>query len=300
MKVVTRGWINGFIAVVMFSGSLPATRVAVLGLDPLFVSAARSAVAGLLTLVVVLASQPLRPTRAEWRTLAWVALAIVGGFPVCSAVALRTITAAHSLVFVGLLPLATAIFGRWLGGEHPSRAFWLFAALGAAAVVGFALSQDISVSFQADMLMLVAILSCGYGYAEGARVARRLGGLQVICWVLVLSLPVSLPATVLLFPSDAMTVDPSAWAGLAYIAVFSMFVGYVYWYRGMAQGGIAAVGQLQLLQPFFGLLLAAWMLGESVTLTMLLVMAFVTLCVVGARYTSAAQDLPQGAVQHNS
>lgn len=300
MKVATWGWINGFIAVVMFSGSLPATRLAVLGLDPLFVSAARAAAAGLLAAGVVLASRPLRPTRAEWRTLAWVALAIVAGFPICSALALRTITAAHSLVFIGLLPLATACFGTWLGGEHPSRVFWLFAVLGAAAVVGFALSQDVSGSFQADLLMLVAIVSCGYGYAEGARLARRLGGLQVICWVLVLSLPLSLPATVLLFPPDAAAIALPAWAGLAYIAVFSMLVGYVYWYRGMAQGGIAAVGQLQLLQPFLGLLLAAWLLAESVTVGMLLAMAFVTLCVAGARYASATPvpDATQAGISH--
>ncbi len=288
MQVTTRGWINGAIGVAIFSGSLPATRVAVLGLDPFFVTAARSGIAGLLAMAALLLTRNVRPDRAEWRTLALVALGVVVGFPLCTALALRTITSAHSLVFIGLLPLATAIFGTWLGGERPSRAFWMFAVLGAASVAGFALSQDGSGSLGADALMLVAILSCGYGYAEGGRLSRRLGGWQVICWVLVLSLPVSLPLMLYWQPGDWSAVPVPAWLGVVYVAVFSMLVGFIFWYRGLALGGIAAVGQLQLLQPFLGLLLSAWLLGESVTVTMIVVTAFVVACVAGAKYTAAA------------
>ncbi|WP_345797037.1 DMT family transporter [Castellaniella sp. MT123] len=288
MQAMTRGWINGAIGVAIFSGSLPATRVAVLGLDPFFVTAARSGIAGLLAMAALLLTRNVRPDRAEWRTLALVALGVVVGFPLCTALALRTITSAHSLVFIGLLPLATAIFGTWLGGERPSRAFWMFAVLGAASVAGFALSQDGSGSLGADALMLVAILSCGYGYAEGGRLSRRLGGWQVICWVLVLSLPVSLPLMLYWQPGDWSAVPVSAWLGVVYVAVFSMLVGFIFWYRGLALGGIAAVGQLQLLQPFLGLLLSAWLLGESVTVTMIVVTAFVVACVAGAKYTAAA------------
>ncbi|MBV2182151.1 MAG: DMT family transporter [Castellaniella sp.] len=288
MQATTRGWINGAIGVAIFSGSLPATRVAVLGLDPFFVTAARSGIAGLLAMAALLLTRNVRPDRAEWRTLALVALGVVVGFPLCTALALRTITSAHSLVFIGLLPLATAIFGTWLGGERPSRAFWMFAVLGAASVAGFALSQDGSGSLGADALMLVAILSCGYGYAEGGRLSRRLGGWQVICWVLVLSLPVSLPLMLYWQPGDWSAVPVSAWLGVVYVAVFSMLVGFIFWYRGLALGGIAAVGQLQLLQPFLGLLLSAWLLGESVTVTMIVVTAFVVACVAGAKYTAAA------------
>ncbi|WP_322996290.1 DMT family transporter [Castellaniella sp.] len=287
MQASTRGWINGAIGVAIFSGSLPATRVAVLGLDPLFVTAGRAALAGLLALILLVVNQNQRPTRAEWRTLALVALGVVVGFPLCTALALRTITSAHSLVFIGLLPLATAIFGTWLGGERPSRAFWAFAVLGAASVAGFAFSQDGSGSLGADALMMGAILSCGYGYAEGGRLSRRLGGWQVICWVLVLSLPISVPLMGLWWPADPAMVPMSAWLGLAYVALFSMLIGFVFWYRGLALGGIAAVGQLQLLQPFLGLLLSAWLLGESVTVTMVVVTVFVVACVAGAKYTAA-------------
>ncbi|MGB6241721.1 MAG: DMT family transporter [Castellaniella sp.] len=295
MQASTRGWLNGALGVAIFSGSLPATRVAVLGLDPLFVTAARAALAGILAVVLLLIGRNQRPTGAEWRTLALVALGVVLGFPLFTALALRTITSAHSLVFIGLLPLATAIFGTWLGGERPSRAFWAFAVLGAASVAGFAFSQDESGSLGADALMMGAILSCGYGYAEGGRLSRRLGGWQVICWVLVLSLPISLPLSVILQPADWSVVPASAWAGLAYVAVFSMLVGFIFWYRGLALGGIAAVGQLQLLQPFMGLLLSAWLLGESVTVTMIAVTAFVVACVAGAKYTAAAPTPAPGA-----
>ena len=288
MQVATRGWINGFIGVAMFSGSLPATRVAVLGLDPLFVTAARASLAGLLALVLVLVTRMPRPDAAQWRTLVWVALGVVVGFPLCSALALRTITSAHSLVFIGLLPIATALFGAWLSKERPSKAFWVFAVLGAASVAGFALGQDGSGSLGADLLMVGAIVSCGYGYAEGGRLTRSLGSLPVICWVLVLSLPFSLTLSVVLIPAQPATVAASAWVGLAYVAVFSMFAGVIFWYRGLAQGGIAAVGQLQLLQPFMGLMLAAWLLHEPVTVTMLGVTAFVVACVAGAKYTAGA------------
>ncbi len=288
MNTSTRGWINGMIGVAIFSGSLPATRLAVLGLDPLFVTAARAALAGLLALAALAFTRSPRPGRADLRTLLLVAFGVVVGFPLFSALALRTITSAHSLVFIGLLPLATAIFGTWLGGERPSRAFWTFAVLGAASVAGFALSRDGSGSLGADALMMAAIVTCGYGYAEGGRLSRRLGGWQVICWVLALSLPVSLPLAVALRPAVWTGVAASAWGGLAYVAVFSMLVGFVFWYRGLAQGGIAAVGQLQLLQPFMGLMLAAWLLDEPVTPVMLAVTAFVVACVAGARYTAAA------------
>ncbi|MER1939449.1 DMT family transporter [Castellaniella sp. FW104-16D08] len=288
MQQSSRGWINGALGVAIFSGSLPATRVAVLGLDPWFLTAARAALAGILAFILLAQHRQQRPTAAEWRTLVLVALGVVAGFPLLSALALQTITSAHSLVFIGLLPLSTALFGTWLSHERPSRAFWMFAVLGALAVMGFAFSQDGSGSLLADACMVGAIVSCGYGYAEGGRLSRRLGGWQVICWVLVLSLPISIPMAWIWAPVQWASVPWSAWAGLGYVAVFSMLVGFIFWYRGLALGGIAAVGQLQLLQPFLGLVLSAWLLGESVTPAMVGVTAFVVVCVAGAKYTAAA------------
>jgi drug/metabolite transporter (DMT)-like permease len=193
------------------------------------------------------------------------------------------VTSAHSIVFIGLLPLATAIFGVWRGGERPRPAFWLFSCLGSALVVGFALSQGVSASPAGDLLMLAAVIVCGLGYAEGGRLSRRLGGWQVISWALVLSLPVMAPLALLTMPGTFAGVTPPAWIGLAYVTLFSMLIGFIFWYRGLAQGGIAAVGQLQLLQPFFGLAAAATLLHETVSWMMFVVTVGIILCVAGAR-----------------
>ncbi|WP_460129258.1 DMT family transporter [Pseudomonas sp. H1_D05] len=279
----TSGWINGFIGVVIFSGSLPATRLAVLEFDPVFLTVVRAAIAGVLAVALLWLFRERRPARNQWVSLLIVALGVVLGFPLLTALALQHVTSAHSIVFVGLLPLATAIFAVLRGGERPRPVFWIFSMLGSALVVGFALAQGLTASPTGDLLMLAAILACGLGYAEGAKLSRTLGGWQVICWALVLSLPLMAVLSVWLAPASFSTVSLSAWLCLGYVSLFSMLIGFVFWYRGLAQGGIAAVGQLQLLQPFFGLALAATLLHEQVSLGMLAVTFGVILCVAGAK-----------------
>jgi drug/metabolite transporter (DMT)-like permease len=207
----------------------------------------------------------------------------VVGFPLLTALALQHITSAHSIVFIGLLPLATAIFGVWRGNERPKPAFWLFASLGAAAVAGFAFAGGGGGSWTGDLLMVAAVLLCGLGYAEGATLSRRLGGWQVISWALILALPATAAAALVTMPESWNGIGAPAWLGLAYVSVFSMLVGFIFWYRGLALGGIAGVGQLQLLQPFFGLALAGLLLGEPVAWTMIAVTGLVVLCVAGAK-----------------
>lgn len=283
MDKTASGWVNGFIGVLIFSGSLPATRVAVMDLDPTFLTSVRAAIAGLLGLALLLVFRQKRPERHDLLSLTIVALGVVVGFPLLTALALKHVTSAHSIIFVGLLPLATAIFGVIRGGDRPRPAFWLFSCLGSALVVGFALTQGVSASPVGDALMLAAIVVCGLGYAEGAALSRRLGGWQVICWALLLSLPVMLALTLITMPPSFQGVGASAWIGLAYVSLFSMLIGFVFWYRGLAQGGIAAVGQLQLLQPFFGLALAATLLHEQVSPLMIAITVAVVFCVVGAK-----------------
>ncbi|ETF04412.1 transporter [Advenella kashmirensis W13003] len=277
------GWFNGFLGVLIFSGSLPATRVAVMEFDPVFLTVARAAIAGLLALVVLLVTRQKRPTLAQLQPLVIVALGVVVGFPLLTALALQHVTSAHSIVFIGLLPLATALFGVLRGGERPRPIFWLFSVTGSLLVAGFALSQDLSASLAGDLLMLAAVLVCGLGYAEGATLSRKLGGWQVICWALLISLPFMLLLSLLTMPGSFANISPPAWIGLAYVSLFSMLIGFVFWYRGLAQGGIAAVGQLQLLQPFFGLALAASLLHEPVSLLMVGVTVAVILCVAGSK-----------------
>lgn len=277
------GWINGFIGVVIFSGSLPATRIAVQDMDPVFLTVARASIAGLLALMLLLAFKEKRPDSSQLFSLVIVAAGVVVGFPLLSALALQYVTSAHSIVFLGMLPFTTAVFGVLRGGERPRRAFWFFSILGSLLVVGFAVAQGLAASPVGDILMLLAVVLCGLGYAEGAKLSKTLGGWQVISWSLVLSLPLMIPAMIYLFPSPAAGIGTPAWLGLAYVSVFSMLIGFVFWYKGLAQGGIAAVGQLQLLQPFFGLALAATLLHEQVSIGMLGITVCVILCVAGSK-----------------
>ena len=281
------GWGSGLIGVLIFSGSLPATRLAVAGFSPLFLTSARAVIAAGLGAALLFALRQAgpgtRPLRGDLAPLAIVAAGVVLGFPLLTALALEQMTSAHSTVFIGLLPVSTALFGVIRGGERPKPAFWAFSLLGAAAVAGFAWSTSTSATLAGDLLMLAAIAICGLGYAEGARLSRRLGGWQVISWALVVSLPAMVLLAAATWPPVWSGVGGPAWLGLAYVSVFSMLIGFVFWYRGLARGGIAGVGQLQLLQPFFGLALAGLLLGEPVAGSMIAVTALVVLCVAGAK-----------------
>ncbi|WP_226894004.1 MULTISPECIES: DMT family transporter [Gammaproteobacteria] len=282
-KERNNGWINGFIGMLIFSGSLPATKAAVLGFEPLFLTAARASIAGLLSLLMLLLYKEKLPTFKQWISLTIVSLGVVVGFPLLTAIALQEITSAHSLVFLALLPLSTAIFAVIRGGEKPRPIFWLFSILGSLFVMGYALSQGGASSISADLLMIASVIVCGLGYAEGATLTKALGGWQVICWALIVSLPPMLILSFILMPEQLTIISTSAWVGLGYVSIFSMLIGFIFWYKGLSQGGIAAVGQLQLLQPFFGLALAAVLLHESVNLLMLLVTIGVIFCVAGSR-----------------
>lgn len=210
------GWGSGLLGVIIFSGSLPATRVAVAGFSPLFLTAARAAIAALLGAVLLAVLRQPWPERRDLVSLTIVALGVVIGFPLLTALALQHITSAHSIVFIGLLPLSTAVFGVLRGGERPKPLFWLFSCIGGATVAGFALSNDGSASLTGDLLMVAAIVICGLGYAEGAALSRRLGGWQVISWALVLSVPATLLMTIMTLPPSWQGIGAPAWLGLGY------------------------------------------------------------------------------------
>lgn len=283
MERTTAGWGSGLLGVIIFSGSLPATRVAVTGFSPMFLTSARAAIAALLGAVFLFALRQTPPERRDIFPLTLVAIGGVVGFPLLTALALQQITAAHSIVFIGLLPLATAIFGVLRGGERPKPAFWLFSVAGATTVAGFAFYGSNDGTLTGDLAMIAAILVCGLGYAEGAILSRRLGGWQVISWALLLSFPIMAAIALLTLPHTWSNVGVPAWIGLAYVSTFSMMIGFMFWYRGLALGGIAGVGQLQLLQPFFGFLLAATFLSEPIAWTMIASAVAVVVFVAGAK-----------------
>lgn len=185
------GWLNGLLGVVIFSGSLPATRVAVVDIDPFFLTFLRATIAGALAMILIFGYREKRPRADQLLPLLVVSLGVVVGFPLLTAMALQHVTSAHSIVFLGLLPLATAIFGVIRGGERPTPIFWLFSGMGSLLVMGFALSQNAAVSLTGDLLMLAAVMVCGLGYAEGAKLTRVLGGWQVISWALIINSPLN-------------------------------------------------------------------------------------------------------------
>lgn len=277
------GLIHGAIGMAIFAGSLPATRVAGLGLDALFITAGRAAGAGILAVLLLAATRQKLPARADILPLLVVAGGVVLGFPLLTALALRSVPAAHTIVFIGLLPLATALFAVLRATEKPRPAFWLWAGAGSASVCFYALWHSTGGFAAPDLLMLGAVVVCGLGYAEGSRLAKRVGSWQIICWALVLSLPVSLPATLATLPADTASVALPAWLGFAYVTLFSMFIGFFFWYHGLALGGIARVSQIQLFQPFLGLALAALVLGETVSPDIAVVAVVIGICVWQAR-----------------
>lgn len=285
-----KGWSSGILGVLIFSGTLPATRVAVATFDPLFFTLARAALAGVIAAVILLLMRQSRPARSDYNALLVVALGVVVGFPLLLALALRHVSAAHATVFVGLLPMMTVIFSVLRGGENPRKIFWLFSIIGSLVVAGFALGQGIQASLFDDLIMLVAVIVCGMGYAEGARLARHLGGWQVICWALVIALPLMLPLSLWTLPDNLQQTTWPAWLSLAYVTLFSMLIGFFFWYQGLALGGVASVSQLQLLQPFFGFGLAALLLGEHVSTNMIASALAVALCVAGAKRFAKAPD----------
>ncbi|AXQ22335.1 DMT family transporter [Acinetobacter wuhouensis] len=284
MNKTNIGWINGFIGVTIFAGSLPATRIAVMGFSPEFLTTARAAIAGMIALLCLYAFKQPKPNRLQFKSLIIVAFGVVIGFPLFTALALQTVTSAHAIVFVGLLPLSTAIFAVLRGGEKPSLPFWLFALIGSTIVVAYMFyeNQHLKLSL-GDLYMFAAIITCGLGYAEGGKLSRELGGWQVICWALVISLPLMLIMSIYYFPVNFDHIYIAEIAGLIYVSLFSMLIGFVFWYKGLALGGIAQVGQIQLVQPFIGLMLSALLLGEKISLAMIVVCFAVVVCVTIAK-----------------
>lgn len=268
-----QGYLYGLLGVMLFSGGIPATRMAVLELPAVFVGAGRAAVAGVLALLLLLLLRVARPTSSQWAQLLIVAFGAVFAYPLLSAIALVQMTSNHATLISALMPLMTAMFGAYLGKQRLRQGFWLCALGSSGVVIGYNLHQHASTAMSlGDVTMFVACFCCGLAYAKGALLAKELGAWQVICWALVLSLPLTLVITLWqLKDMDLGAVSWSGWFGFAYLALFSMFLGFFAWYRGLALGGVAQVSQLQQLSPFLALFWAHWWLGEQILLSQLLV-----------------------------
>jgi drug/metabolite transporter (DMT)-like permease len=287
LNPLNQGLALGVLGVVIFAMTLPMTRLAVGDssapqLPPAFVTAGRAALAGVLSVLYLLAVRAPWPARQQVGALAVCALGTVLGFPLCLALALRQVDAMHAAVVTGVLPLGTAVVAALFLRQRPSLGFWACAVLGCAVVIGFAAWQGGGALAPADGLLLLAVLSASIGYVAGARVSAVLPAQQVICWVLVGALPLTLPAMLWAWPTAPARA--SAWWGFGYVTLFSMWLGFFAWYRALALGGVVRVSQVQLLQPFLALLFAVPVLGEHLQpATVLCSLAVILVVALGRR-----------------
>ena len=281
--VLPPGLLLGSLGIVGFSFSLPATRLAVADLDPWLVAFGRATVAAALAAAYLLVTRAPFPTREQRRSLAIVAAGVIVGFPLLTSLALEVQTAAHGAVVIAILPAATAVAAVKRAHEHPSRAFWLAASAGLVAVLAFVLTQGVAGIEAGDAFLLGAVVLCAIGYAEGGALSRTLGGPATICWALVLCAPLTASVTGVAIALTGLHAGPTAWLGFAYVAVVSMFLGFFAWYAGLARGGVARIGQVQLAQPVLTLGWSAALLGEDVGAATLLTALAVLACVAATQ-----------------
>jgi drug/metabolite transporter (DMT)-like permease len=269
------GLLLGFIGMAIFGGTLPATRIAVSAIDPIALTAARTAIAGLCSLALLIVLRRPLPPRRLWFSLAVAMLCISVTFPLLMALAVQTVDASHGGVVLGILPIATAFVAVLITHERPKPLFWIASIVGASLVIAFALRQGGGTLSAGDLLLLAAVAVSAIGYAFSGRLTADMPGWEVISWVLVMALPISLPAAVFTLPADPGDIPLKPWLALLYVALFSQWIGFFAWNAGMAIGGIARVSQVQLLQPFVTFALAAMFNGETITLQILLFAAAV-------------------------
>ena len=279
------GLLLGFLGMCLFAGTLPATRLALLGFAPLFLTVARAALAGSVGLIVLIARRRRVPSRSLWLEMFGAALCTVIGFPLFAALAMMTVPAAHGGVVLGILPLVTAAAATVFAHERPSPGFWLASVLGALIVVTFMLRRNGGMTFSAgDLFLLGAVLSGALGYTFSGRLATLMPGWEVISWQVVIFLPLAAAATFVLWPADIATAPISSWIGLGYVGLVSQYTAFFVFNAGLAIGGIARVGQVMLLQPFMIVALALPVNGEAIDVeTILFAAAVVATVLIGQR-----------------
>lgn len=283
------GLLLGMVAVLAFSLTLPITRYLTHYLTTPEIGLGRSCLAAIGAVIVLLATRQRFPTKKQWIQLAVTSSGIAFGFPLLTALGMKTVPASHGGIVLGSLPLATALIGCLLSRERPSLAFWAVALVGFGLVFAFSLyshggTADLSF-YAGDFALIGAVVMAGLGYAQGGILARSLGGWQVICWTLVASLPLLIPTTIATTSWShfaAMRFEP--WAAFAFLALVNSLIGFFFWYQALAIGGIARVSQIQLLQPFFTWIFAVWFLGEEFSVITLIFTALtVAVVMVGKR-----------------
>ena len=267
MNKDTKGMLIGFIGILIFSLTLPVSKIAILSFDPYFIAFGRATLAGTVALAYLLYKKEIMPSKADFAKFVVIALGVVFGFPIFTTVAMTEGSSSHGAVILGMMPLATTVIGVIRFKERPSLGFWMVSLLGAALVVVYALLKSSGSFTYVDGLLVLGGISACVGYVEGGELSRKMNPRSVISWALVISLPVNIVMSYVTFNTQYVHAGPIAWTSFLYLSLFSMFIGFFFWYEGLAVGGIARVSQVQLLQPFCTLVVASVLLGDSLTIT---------------------------------
>ncbi|MBR0754705.1 DMT family transporter [Bradyrhizobium jicamae] len=291
------GLLLGFIGMVIFGGTLPATRLAVADFDPFALTAIRTAIAGICSLVLLVVLRRKLPPRALWLQLFLTMLCVAFLFPILMAMGMQRVDASHGGVVFGGMPIGTALVAVAITHERPRPLFWIASLAGAALVVAFALRQGGGTLSSGDLFLFAAVAVAALGYALSGKLTASMPGWEVISWVLVLALPLSLPLAALTMPAAPAHIPLKPWLGLLYVALFSQWIGFFAWNAGLAMGGIARVSQVQLLQPFVTFALAALFNGETITWQVVAFAAAVVATVAVSTRTRAQKTPPPREAQ---
>ena len=279
MNKETKGMLIGFIGILVFSLTLPVSKITVQSFNPYFIAFGRASLAGLVALSYLLYKQVPLPSKTDLFKFAVIALGVVFGFPIFTTLAMKEGSSSHGAVILGMMPLATTVIGVIRFKERPSIGFWLVSILGAALVMMYALLKSSGSFTYVDILLVLGGICACVGYVEGGELSRKMNPRTVISWALVISLPINIVATYFTFSSSYWGADVVAWTSFVYLSIFPMYLGFFFWYEGLAIGGIARVSQVQLIQPFCTLLASSFFLDDRITL-MNMVFAFLVVSTV--------------------
>ncbi|MCM3721753.1 DMT family transporter [Solibacillus isronensis] len=288
-----KGMLLGFIGIVCFSFTLPATSIAVPYFGETIVGLGRTVIAAIIVGTVFTVKKQSLPSKAQFKSLLIVAVGAVLAFPLFTTYAMKSLPVSHGAIELALLPLATAGFAMWRGGERPSKRYWIASVTGAITVIMYAVFLGLGQLHKGDFALIAAVILLGFSYAEGGKLSKELGSWQVIAWAILIGAPFFI-IPVGLGISDSMLQAPiEAWISLFYLGIVSQFLAYVAWYGGMSLGGIARVGQIQYLQPFLMIGFSVLFLGESVTWITIILAMVVVLCVIVGKNADSRQSLKQ-------
>ena len=279
LSIETKGMLIGFVGISIFSLTLPFTQMAVNEMSPFFVAFARASIAGICALILLIFTKSKFPNKIQIRRLIIIVIGVIYGFPIFTSIAMKTLPSSHSGIVLGILPLAMSLFAAIKYKEKPSSSFWMISIFGTFIVISYTFIDNDGSLMIEDLWLLFAILFAAIGYSEGGTLAKEMGSIGVISWALVISLPINLFASYLFYEINYTSISFQAIISLTYVGLFSMFIGFFFWYKGIAIGGISRVGQVQLIQPFLTIVGAYFLTNEKIT-TLNILFAFMVLIVI--------------------